>query len=238
MAVPPPHDRDPTYFELIAESFTTGDNLNHNAGIASQTTLIRTMFILSNLGYLYAAIGFYSHSNSSNSLQASLAELIPKANPVLSLLASVLLKALAAVDAFFPLESYPVVPDPLLPSAMSSVCANRTVNAVGAALIFLASTTFHTKQCFRCRTRGEMSSCVWWNEVDLACAGSYGAFLFLCFFKRNLLHFVPCLLLLVGGGVMKLQGYYKVYFALHGLWHVLGACWFLEVVCEEGKRMF
>ena len=50
MAVPPPHDRDPTYFELIAESFTTGDNLNHNAGIASQTTLIRTMLYSATLG--------------------------------------------------------------------------------------------------------------------------------------------------------------------------------------------
>ena len=82
-----------------------------------------------------------------------------------------------------------------------------------------------------------MDVTVWWNEVDLACAGSYGIFLAVCFFKRPMFYFLPCLLLLVGGGVMKLQGYYKVYFAMHGMWHVAGAAWFLRVVCGEEGRM-
>ncbi|GMI10349.1 hypothetical protein TrVE_jg4477 [Triparma verrucosa] len=200
-AFPPPQptlntNTTATYYELIAESFTTGDNHNHNHGIGSQSALVRAAFILTNLGYLYASIVY----------------LMP---------------------------SSPLHPSPLLSSSLSltSICSSRSLNSLFAFLIFLASSTFHTVQCYKCRTHQEVSTCVWWNEVDLACAGSYGLFITVCFFKRNLLMFFPCLLLLVGGGVMKLQGYYKMYFLLHGLWHLTGSAWFLLVVCQEGERL-
>ncbi|GMH70737.1 hypothetical protein TrLO_g547 [Triparma laevis f. longispina] len=185
-----------SYLDLVAESFTTGDNHNHNHGIGAQSLLVKSLFILTNLGYLFAALTFLNPSS-------------------------------------------PPLPTPILQNLppLTSLCSNRPLNTLFCLLIFFASSIFHTLQCFKCRSKKEVKNCVWWNEVDLCCAGSYGGFICVCFFKRDLLLFLPCLFLLVSGGIMKLQGYYKVYFLLHGLWHLTGAWWFLKVVCEEGERL-
>ncbi len=178
--------KDPTFAELVLESFTTGDNHDHNEGIGSQPLWTRIIFILTNVAYLLCAYVMHSKGQTPNPVSESL-------------------------DNF---------------------CSIPSINYLSAAALSIISATFHTKQCFFCRDHKEVASCVWWNEIDLHCAALYGLYIGLCFFKKSLLYFVPCLLSLVGGGVLKLLGYYRVYFFLHGTWHISCALFMAKVVCE------
>ena len=181
----------PTYLELIAESFTTSDNLTHNHSIQSQPFWVRIAFISTNIFYPLAA--YFISSRSQKTLP--------------------------------------------LHSSLSPLCSNPSVSLILIILISLASTSFHTCQCFHCLTTSQMSLTVFLNQFDLLCASTYGFYLSICFYKRSALHFIPCLLLLLAGGVLKLKGYYKGYFLAHGMWHVGGAWYFTRIICGESDRL-
>ncbi|GMI25071.1 hypothetical protein TeGR_g1158 [Tetraparma gracilis] len=118
-------------------------------------------------------------------------------------------------------------------SQLQGLCeASSKINWVFVGIIGIVSGIFHSKQCFQCSNKKQRQAVVWWNELDLQCAFSYGFYLSVCFLKRSTVHFAPCVALLVGGGVFKLNGYYKTYFLLHGLWHVTVAWYMSAIVCN------
>ena len=136
---------------------------------------------------------------------------------------------LAALSLF--LDPAALAPSPLA-SPIGNVCASTTVNVLWLVSIGLASTCFHSTQCFCPRTSWGPPLAVKFNKVDLTCAKLYTIFLLVCFWKRQLVYAVPGIALLVLGGVAKLAGRNELYFVLHGLWHVVGALHFRATLCK------
>jgi hypothetical protein len=116
-------------------------------------------------------------------------------------------------------------------SSLGSFCSATTpYNHIIVLLLGTISAIFHSSQCFLC-THKQRQATVIFNTVDLNCAMAYSLYLAVCFLKRQTLYALPCFAFLIGGGVFKLNGYYNVYFLLHGLWHVSIAWYMLEIVC-------
>ena len=224
-------------FRLARESFTIADNHEHNEGIGSQPLALKVLFLLTNAPYFLAALKMF-------------------------------------VSTQRPL---PIV------SGLRCFCEVASFNVFFVCLLAFISSTFHFKQCFCCRSKAELDSCVWWNDIDIKCAGeyllranesraiewrrtaqacacfevfffsnsisrasplsspslagTYGLYLLACFFKRSLLHIIPAAVLLVVGGICKLQGWYTLYFFFHGLWHVGGSLYFYHAICHDGDRL-
>ena len=58
-------------------------------------------------------------------------------------------------------------------SGLRCFCEVASFNVFFVCLLAFISSTFHFKQCFCCRSKAELDSCVWWNDIDIKCAGEY-----------------------------------------------------------------
>jgi len=143
-----------------------------------------------------------------------------------------ILSNFAYVAASYMMRSSPQSSAAITPFLSSFCTASTGYNHIAVFVIGIISSIFHTTQCFNCRTKKQMARSVWWNSIDLNCAGTYGLYCAVCFFRKRMILFAPCILLLVGGGVAKLKGYHRMYLLLHGLWHVTVAFYMLDVVCD------
>ena len=102
------------------------------------------------------------------------------------------------------------------------LCDNQHYGTTILLTMSIVSTVFHTLQC-RCYNKSCIHSCVIANKCDFICAGMSGIWLCICFVKMKLLLFVPCILLMILGGICKTHQYYTMYLILHGIWHITSA---------------
>ncbi len=102
------------------------------------------------------------------------------------------------------------------------LCDNQYYGTGILLFMSIASTTFHILQC-NCYHKSHIHICVIANKSDFLCAGMSGVWLCICFVKMKLLLFVPCLILMILGGICKTRQYYTMYLILHGMWHITSA---------------
>ena len=209
-----------TYFEILSESFTTNNKHEINSNLAKEHYFIRCLFILTNIGYIYIAYKIFIGSHrryKNNRHQYQKVSVNPLTN---------------TIDH---LNILPGTND--ITTNVKEFCyESLNYNPYFICWLGIVSTFFHTTQCFYCRNEQEIKRRVLYNKVDLSCAICYGLYLLTCFFKQidffnGIIRFLPCFILLIIGGIFKLKGYYKIYFLLHGLWHISSAYFFVHIIC-------
>ena len=110
------------------------------------------------------------------------------------------------------------------------ICKSPVLTRLCIFLLCIASTMFHTKQC-SCKNKQDLDTCIRLNNVDFVCAGFVGLICVLCYNKLEIIFMIPCIGLMVLGGICKSIGHYNLYLIFHGFWHIFSAIIMFLIIC-------